>query len=385
MQFRHETIDPDPPAGRLANCLTTDLTGNGLPDVIVTALGADLGSIGPGAASLLRVPGMDLLLGALYRRFETNVFWYENPGWQRHTLAPERDLHLGVGATLADLSGSGRLDLIVGQGFDRPNVYWYEQPSDPRTSWKQHLLTDRFQKYHDLAVGDIDDDGADELVGLSQDAETIFYYDIPDDPTTTPWPESHLHIVAEGLRVEGVEILDIDGDGHTELLAGTSIFHQPTGPGEGWRREDIATGWDDTRVVTADLDGDGAIDVVLAEGDSPTFGTHPARLAWFGGPAWDATFLKDDLFCPHSLEIADFTGDGRPDIFVGEMGLGSNDDPQLLVYLNQGAGRFEERVIDRGIPTHQARVVDVDGNGRPDIVGKSYGPECHVDVWYNEG
>ena len=123
---------------------------------------------------------------------------------------------------------------------------------------------------------------------------------------------------------------------------------------------------------------------MFSEGDSPHLGTHPGRVAWFDPPDWEPTFLKEDLFCPHSLQIADFSGNGWPDIYIAEMGLEQNETPQHLLYLNRGEGEFEERTISTGVATHEAKAVDLTGSGRPDIVGKSYGPDCHVDVWYNQ-
>jgi len=375
---RHERIDDSPPCGRLAACLTTDLTDTGRPDVIVCGLGAD-----PEFELFGRriLPRRIDLFDRTYARLEHNVFWYENPGWERHVLAPERGLHLGVGSTLLDITGNGRLDLVVGQGYEGSTVYWYEQPPDPRTPWRQHVLTNAFEKYHDLTAADVDDDGEPELVGLSQTAETVFYYDLPSDPRTSPWPEDQLTIVDQGLSVEGLAVVDVDGDGHTELLAGTNVYHPPGDKGSGWTREEMVSGWDDVRIAVADLDADGQPEVVLAEGDSPTFGTHPGRVAWLDPADWDLHLFREELFCPHSLEVGDVTGTGRPDIYVGEMGLGVNDAPEQLLFHNDGDGEFHEQVLTRGIPTHEATLADLNGDGRLDIVGKSYGPTHHVDAW----
>lgn len=383
MEFRHERIDSNPPCANLGFCLTTDLTGNGRDDVIVGGRGASYK--GKGLIQRIEnssIPTFDDVRHRL-NLAEVTLFWYENPGWKRHKMANVP--HLDVGASLGDINGNGQLDVIAGQGIRDNDVYWFERPEDPRTAWREHLVTDDFEKYHDLAIGDVDDDSQSELVGLSQESEVVFYYDIPDNPYESPWPDENRHIVAEGLDVEGVRIVDIDGDGQTEIIAGTSVFHQPTDPDHHWRREDITTMLEDVRVAVADLDQDGELEVVYSEGDSPTYGSHPGRVAWFDPPDWEPTFLKEDLFCPHSLQVADFTGDGRQDVYVGEMALESNDDPKHIIFVNQGDGEFEEHVIDHGIPTHEAKVTDLTGNGRPDIVGKSYGPEHHVDAWYNEG
>ena len=129
-----------------------------------------------------------------------------------------------------------------------------------------------------------------------------------------------------------------------------------------------------------DLDGDGRLEIVLAEGES-----DPARLAWFSPPDWRMHMLRDDLFHPHSLAVADFNGNGLPDIFVAEMGLGRNPNPRMLIYVNQGGGRFEEVLIQEGVPNHEAKVADLTGDGRPDIVGKPYLVEgAAINVWFNE-
>lgn len=379
LDFRHERIDDRAPCSRLTVLQTADLTGNGRDDVIVGGTGPELKQTLFGSRSRLpSVAGVRHWLGAS----PPSVFWYENPGWERHTIATIPQLE--VGQALSDIDGDGRLDLVVGQGIHYHDVYWFEQPADPRDRWEPHLVTDAYEKYHDIAVGDVDGDGTNEIVVLSQASETIFYYDIPDDPTVEPWPDTHRHVIDDGRRLEGVQLADIDGDGRVEVVAGTNVYHPPETPDGPWEREAIATGWDDTRVAVADVDDDGDLEVVLTEGDSPVFGTHPGRLAWFDPPDWEMNLLRDDLFCPHSLEVADFDGDGSPDLYVAEMGLGRHESPEHYLYLNDGKGGFTETTVVSGIPAHEARVADLTGDGRPDIVGKPYGPERHVDSWYNE-
>jgi hypothetical protein len=369
MRFRHEQIDAHPPCAHLGPCLPHDLTGNGRPDVIV-------GGHGPYAGDDLDAHGD-----------HTKLFWYENPGWERHVLSGDRELMLCVQADLCDLTGNGRLDLVVGEGLGDCNVYWFEQPEDPRDEWATHVVTSEFEKYHDVAVGDVDDDGEPELVGLSQDSETIFYYDVPADPTAEHWPDENCHVVDDDVRVEGVRIVDVDGDARTEIVAGTSIYRRPADRTDRWEREQLDAGWDDNRVAVADLDGDGDMEIVVSEGDSPTLGSHMGRVAWFDPPDWTPTFLHEDLHNPHTLQVADFTGNGRPDVYVAEMGIDGHDDPKHVLFENVGDAEFEATVVARGVPTHEAKAVDLTGNGRPDVVGKSYGPDkpdTHVDVWYNE-
>ena len=384
MEFTHEVIDDNAPCGRLGICLPTDLTGNGVPDVIVGGLGRE-------KLPLLGVSGVPLV-GRLLRRLETSIFWYENPGWKRHDLTSDSDLHV-FGNALGDVTGNGRFDLFAGQAISGRDIYWFEQPSDPRRPWTKRLVGRPFSKYHDLAFGDVDNDGEPELVGASQNSEVVFYYDVPDNPAQSPWPEDCLHVIEAERNVEGLAVVDIDGDGRNELIAGPNVYQYrqdtPTTDGgavqlsEGWHRETIVNGWDWTRLAVGDLDGDGELEVVLSEGDSPLLGSRMGRVGWFDPPEWETHILRDDMYCPHSLQLADFDGNGWLDIYVAEMGLGTNDDPEHVIFQNRGGGEFEEMAIESTVPTHEAKAVDVNGNGWPDIVGKSYTPGRHVDVWYN--
>lgn len=348
LRFRHEVIDPDPPGSDHDVTLVGDINGDGRPEIIIG------GKKGP-----------------------PNLFWYENPSWRRHAMADSPELE--AGGVLFDVNRDGRLDVIVGQQWRGNQLYWFENPPDPTQPWRRRVIEDRFEKYHDQAVGDVDGDGEPELVVLSQDAGVLVYYDIPDDPTIEPWPRDCCHVIAEntGPNLEGLRVVSLDGGGRNVIIAGPNLFQRNRGGT--WSSRCFAEGYLQTRSAVADLTGNGLTDIVIAEGER-----FPARLALCLAPDYHPTLLRDDLFNPHSLEIADFDGDGRPDIFVAEMGLGRNPNPRMFVLLNRGGGQFEHVLIQEGVPTHEAKVADIDGDGRPDIVGKPYSPERHIDVWFNE-
>ncbi|WP_050033754.1 FG-GAP repeat domain-containing protein [Halorubrum halophilum] len=374
MKFQHERIDDDPPCGRLTFCLTSDLTGNGRPDVIVGGMGAKKEVNVLGKRIILRyLP----VVGSAIKHLESNIFWYENPGWERHEVA--RIPELSVGGSIGDLDGDGTPELVVGQNGET-DLYWFDIPSNPRHTWSRHLITDEFRKYHDTEIADVDDDGEPEVVILSQQSETVCYYDVPEDPTVSPWPDDHRHMIAENLSVEGVAVTDLDDDGTTELVAGPNVFRR-NGSADDWDRERLGDDWQWTRVGIADLDGDGDREIVLTEGDLPYQGDRRGRVGVFDPPDWSLTTLDDDLFNPHTIQIEDFDGDGRPDLLVAEMGLEGTEDPRMFVYRNTGMG-FERVKISRGIATHEAKTADLTGDGSLDVVGKSYGPDCHVDAWY---
>jgi hypothetical protein len=344
--FQHTIIDLRTLGTKNDVCLAGDINGNGRLDVLI------VGKYG-----------------------ENNLLWYENPGlvepgalWRRHAVGTA---HTEAGGLLLDVNGSGRLDLIVGDPMDTPpgygntKLYWFECPADPTQRWRPHVITDRFRKYHDQAVGDVDGDGEVEIVFASQGAQVVGYFDIPADPGTSPWPESCLHIIAEATHVEGLCVADLDGDGEAEVLAGPNILKRD---GNGtWARAVLPVQLDPrTCVAVGDLTGDGHLDIVLSEGE-----LDQARVFWLRGPGWEPTLLGEGFFHAHSLEVADMDGNGQLDIFVGEMGLNGYAKPREVIFRNQGGGEFVMEVVGH-YATHGAKVADLTGNGLPDIIGKPY-------------
>lgn len=348
LKFRHEVIDSDPPGSEHDITLIGDINGDGRNEIVIG------GKKGP-----------------------PNLFWYENPSWQRHDMAEAP--HLEAGGVLFDVNGNGRLDVVAGQELGFNELYWFENPPDPTQPWKKHLIENRFNKYHDQAIGDVDGDGQMELVFVSQKAGVLAYYDIPANPCVEPWPADCFHLIAENTdyKLEGLRVVDIDGNGKPAVLIGPNIYRRTDGGS--WEVESFAPGFVMTRTAVGDLMGTGRLDIVLCEGES-----NPGRLAICSPPDRTPRILCDNLFHPHSLEVADFNGNGRLDIFVAEMGLGKNPDPKMFIFLNTGDGEFEQVLIQHGVPMHEAKVADISGDGKPDIVGKPFSPERHIDVWFNE-
>jgi hypothetical protein len=81
-------------------------------------------------------------------------------------------------------------------------------------------------------------------------------------------------------------------------------------------------------IFLSDLDGDSDLDALVA-------GQKEATLWWNDGQAAfsqsDRRFRYNNR---HGLAVADFNGDGRPDIFAAEY------DTHFRVWLNQGDGTF---------------------------------------------
>ena len=159
-----------------------------------------------------------------------------------------------------------------------------------------------------------------------------------------------------------VEVADVDGDGLVDLLMANGGDYSTPGSLEAPRIWKNLGNWSAagphcqeittdvvgaftglSRVIkAADVDGDGDLDIV-------TGGGHQTQLKLFkrGAGAWtDASAqLPQQLTSIGDLEFGDVDGDGDLDLLLGEWGAGdalSNAGGRTRLYLNDGAGTFTE-------------------------------------------
>ena len=340
--------------------------------------------------------------------------WFENPGargsspWAKHHIGAATGMECGGSAV--DLTGSGFPDVINGNDWSGDQLFWWENPGQHGGEWvKRVVATTGSGQLHDTIVGDVTGDGNLSLVFTNQHGGTkVTVIPLPPDPAVSPWPNQT--VVASGLTEpnpgntwsggvqpeEGLAIGDIDGDGQNELVAGTHWLKHRDGI---WECHKFASGYITTKCLVADVDGDGRNEIVLAEGDPCVYGkSQGGKLGWFKPGAditamWEEHLVDEGLLDAHSLQAADLRGTGHLDLIVGEVGVGDGQGgfagrpPVLAAYLNRGGGRFERQVIDDCTGIHEAILVDMDGDGRLDIVGKPLqgSQKWDIHVYYNNG
>lgn len=118
-----------------------------------------------------------------------------------------------------------------------------------------------------------------------------------------------------------------------------------------------------THVVAADLNGSGREDLVVCE-----FGNRIGRFGWYEntGKAWKYHLLANRPGAVRS-EVVDIDGDGRLDIVV----LMAQSMEGIVAYRNLGRGRFEEVVLLQFHPAFGAssfQFADLDGDGVKELI-----------------
>jgi hypothetical protein len=144
------------------------------------------------------------------------------------------------------------------------------------------------------------------------------------------------------------------------ISLGTSLLAQSTS----FNRADYAVGSFPSSVATGDVNGDGYLDLVVANGGDSTVSLL------LGNP--DGTFQQAIQFAagngPVSVVIADFNGDGNLDIATANAGV-SEPTKSVSMLLGDGNGNFGSPINSpTGAYPMAMAVGDVNNDGIPDLV-----------------
>jgi len=265
----------------------------------------------------------------------------------------------GVNVTCGDLNGDGTDAIITGAGPGAvfgPHVRGFKADGTP-LPWVSFLAYGTHKFGVNVACGDLDGDGGDEIVTGAGPGAVFGPHVRGFDPDGTAVPG--VSFFAYGTPKWGVNVAcgDFDGDGCDEIVTGA-------GPGavfgphvRGWDVDGLAArampgisffayGTDrwGVRVAAGDIDGDGLDELVTAPGPAGIFGAHVRGWDIDGttvSPMPEVNFIAWDMSeASHGATVGsspDLNGDGRDEILIG-----SGPDPDgasmVAVYRHDGSG-----------------------------------------------
>jgi hypothetical protein len=341
-----------------------------------------------------------------FRKEAPALVWYRRSqtGWDRYVI-DNTLLTVEAGGVIFDIDGDGRPDILFGGDWQSTEIWWWKNPGPPyhpNQHWKRYTVKRGGAKmHHDQIFGDFKRTGKPQLVYWNQMAYKLFIADVPPNPTeVTEWPATEIFSVAPSSNPkeypEGFAAADIEGTGKMNLIAGNCWFKYLGNN----KFKAIKFADHGGRIAVAHLiKGSKIPQIVISSGDV----NGPLR--WYeckGDPEKSSDWIGHDLMDremihAHSLQIADIDGDGNLDIFTAEMAKWNEDRPdsdnpnaEAFIFYGDGKGNFRKTVFAKGIGFHEARVVDLDGDGRMDILNKPYNWNAPtVELWLqlppNEG
>lgn len=332
----------------------SDLNHDSKLDVVVTNSSTDQVSV---------------LLGNGNDAFQPPAVFTVTPGSQ-----PEPGTGFGPSqVSIDDFNGDGKKDLVVANALTSTAAVLL---GDGTGKFGRALNLQVGKTPFGVIVGDYNRDGKRDFITSNADADTVSvvlgngngtFRDVPTAVRTNAGPSQ---VVAADFNNDG--ILDVATSNAGNSQDGSTVSVLLGQPGGGFGSQKVATvGADPLGLAAGDFNSDGRADLVVAN-----FGVVPSDHGGFSlllGNG-DGTFQPAVNFTagdfPDSVAVADFNGDGNPDVVVGNFGT-SAGTPSVSISLGDGKGGFGKAVIITSLGEFngvlQATAGDFNGDGKADV------------------
>jgi hypothetical protein len=303
-----------------------------------------------------------------------SLVWYENPSWTPHVIVSAEHM---INAAAADLDSDGIPEIALAYGFSSTpskstgNIAILHSNGDPKARWTLKEI-DRMPSAHRVRFADLAGNGHKVLVVapvLNAQAKGL------PDPDHLPTPllmyrpgAWKRELIPQGNKgvVHGLLPFDWYGDGRQDLLtAGQSgVFVHGLNKDGNWQHLEISAGspgeWPNG--------GAGEIAVGKLAGKQffatiePFHGNMVVVYTQDPQDHYQRNVIDSSLVNGHTLTLVDVDGDGIPEIVAS----GSGTRTGLFFYRATDASgqKWERMLMDNDMSAQSCAATDIKGTGR---------------------
>ena len=295
-----------------------------------------------------------------------------------------------IACASGDIDGDGKPDVIIAAG--EQGVIVFRNTSTTGTISFDAPVSFAFNPACagnlTIAIADLNGDGKPDIITGDKNVGVSIYWNtatagsIASNSLTT----SESYDIDGGLAwTSSIAVADIDGDGRPDIVAATGdtvvlVFH---GTLEGFDFPvSFVVGNYCNNISVADIDGDGKPDIIGV--NSPDSTVSILRNVATPGIVDATSFASQVIFHtgyePQSVAVADFDGDGKPDIVVSSLDTSALRG-QVSIFRNTAtpgiinSSSFATRVDSAAGFAFYSVAGDIDGDGKADIIGCSWGDD----------
>lgn len=315
------------------------------------------------------------------------IVWYRNGDWKKFIMAENLTEFDNVCIAARDLNGDGKVEVAVGAQWNPSEtsdtarsgaVFYLERPADPQQRWKavklpheptvhrMRWIRTSDNTYH-LVVLPLHGRGNKE--GEGQGVKVLAYA-YPSD-VHARWPVRTLS--ADMHLTHNLAVVETPGSQTVICIAGK----------EGIRKIGEKAG-KQTTGASNELPG-----MTYPAGEVRVAGNFFATIEPMHGnqvvvypDGKQRTVLDSSLVEGHALGMADFTGKGSNQVVAGWRNPDKDGLVGVKIYTRNGRAWRQDWIDKNGMACEDLQVLDMNADGRPDIVASGRASR-NVKVYWN--